>query len=644
MEGDTMNQQRPWPGQPQSQHPQKMPPPKTTAWIVLKILFYFIGTAIAEFGLLGGTLSITASSVPFGCFAFSIGVLALVGNTFIFFRKSYYMHCLPGLQYLWWFLGMTFATLLAFVLTFGFANPNKNQIASAIVSGILLLYGVSLIWIAYKKPSIAQQVNESTYRILQRMPDKRIAPSELLARLQKEYPHESSRLPQYLEIFAYIEQVPIPGTSYMMYHMKVSKQAVAAPHKISSAVHPLSQQPIPVPPPPPMPQSAVPLASHVIPPIKQGSKEAKVFLSDKNNSSAPPLSHQVSAVPPTQHQVLTNTKPQHEPVPLLKQTNPPKQQEQNATPTPQSSAPNSVPSILLTSQPQDMSRPSVSSGVTPPPVLVSPSQQSDSLHEGQKVIKIFCSYAHADEQLLNKLKAHLKPQQRQGHIHVWYDRDISAGTEWEQEIEEQFKAAQIILLLVSPDFMASDYCYTKEMKQALERHGRGEVRAIPIILRPTDWSITPLGKLQALPKDGKPITTWANRDNAYLDVARGIRTVVETFLAPPQRLMKQASTPNTAQQIGTPTPAIRTRCKQGTLIVTGTNIVIELRGFGQTLRSQTLLRASLSSIDSKLAVTPVFGMGGAINLTFRGKGKEVLHADLVPVKEAKEIIALLGRV
>ncbi len=85
-------------------------------------------------------------------------------------------------------------------------------------------------------------------------------------------------------------------------------------------------------------------------------------------------------------------------------------------------------------------------------------------------VKIFFCYAHKDEALLKKLKAHLRPLQRQGLIDVWYDREISAGTEWEHEISQHLDEAQIILLLVSPDFMNSDYCYGTEMKRAMERH------------------------------------------------------------------------------------------------------------------------------------------------------------------------------
>lgn len=122
-------------------------------------------------------------------------------------------------------------------------------------------------------------------------------------------------------------------------------------------------------------------------------------------------------------------------------------------------------------------------------------------------VKIFCCYAHEDELLLKNLKAQLKSLERQGLIDVWHDRNISAGTKWEKEISEHLNDAHIILLLVSSDFMNSDYCYCIEMRQALERHERGEAIAIPIILRHVYWHAAPFGKLQALPTDGKPVVS-----------------------------------------------------------------------------------------------------------------------------------------
>ncbi|HYT44868.1 MAG TPA: TIR domain-containing protein, partial [Methylomirabilota bacterium] len=116
--------------------------------------------------------------------------------------------------------------------------------------------------------------------------------------------------------------------------------------------------------------------------------------------------------------------------------------------------------------------------------------------------------------------------QRQGLINVWYDQDINAGTERQQEIDKHLNEAQIILLLVSPDFLASDYCYSVEIKRALERHAKGESSVVPIILRSCFWKNAPFGQLQILPKDAKPVASWANVDKALLEVAEGIYQVV----------------------------------------------------------------------------------------------------------------------
>jgi tetratricopeptide (TPR) repeat protein len=118
---------------------------------------------------------------------------------------------------------------------------------------------------------------------------------------------------------------------------------------------------------------------------------------------------------------------------------------------------------------------------------------------------------------------------REGIIRDWYDRRITTGREWRDEISTQLESAEIILLLVSPDFLASDYCYDIEVTRAVEKHEAGEVHVIPIILRPSEWKLTPFGKLQALPKDGNPVTRWSDRDAAFLDIAKGIREVAERY-------------------------------------------------------------------------------------------------------------------
>ncbi|MEI1374457.1 toll/interleukin-1 receptor domain-containing protein [Nostoc sp. UHCC 0926] len=142
-------------------------------------------------------------------------------------------------------------------------------------------------------------------------------------------------------------------------------------------------------------------------------------------------------------------------------------------------------------------------------------------------VKVFFSYSHKDEVLRDELATHLSMMKRQGVIEAWHDREISAGSEWANAIDDNLNLADIILLLVSANFLASDYCYDKEMTRAMERHEHKEARVIPIILKPTDWNSAPFGKLQALPKNAKPVTTWQDQDEAFLNVAQGIRRVVE---------------------------------------------------------------------------------------------------------------------
>ena len=147
----------------------------------------------------------------------------------------------------------------------------------------------------------------------------------------------------------------------------------------------------------------------------------------------------------------------------------------------------------------------------------------------KRTIEVFYSYAHKDEKLRNKLETQLSLLKQQGHITNWHDRKISAGQEWANEIDERLNTADIILLLISPDFLASEYCYGIEMEHALERHERGEARVIPVILRKVYWQGASFGKLQALPTDARPVmsSSWHNQDEAFFNVAEGIRKVVE---------------------------------------------------------------------------------------------------------------------
>ena len=144
-------------------------------------------------------------------------------------------------------------------------------------------------------------------------------------------------------------------------------------------------------------------------------------------------------------------------------------------------------------------------------------------------LNVFISYSRKDEQIKDELYVHLSGLRRKSKINEWQDREIEAGKEWSEEIKAQMEAADIFLLLVTPRFIASDYCYEKEIGIAMKRHKEKSARVIPIIMKPCDWKDTPLGDLQALPRDAKPITTWDNQDEALLDTVRGIGKVVNSL-------------------------------------------------------------------------------------------------------------------
>ncbi len=149
-----------------------------------------------------------------------------------------------------------------------------------------------------------------------------------------------------------------------------------------------------------------------------------------------------------------------------------------------------------------------------------------SMKKVSEAVRLFYSYSHKDETLRNELETHLKLLQRQGLISTWHDRQIEAGEEWKQKIDENLDRADIILLLISADFIASDYCWDKEMKRALERHEKREAVVVPVILRDVSWGSAPFAKLPALPKDALAITKWGDKDSAWRNVAEGIEKTI----------------------------------------------------------------------------------------------------------------------
>lgn len=139
---------------------------------------------------------------------------------------------------------------------------------------------------------------------------------------------------------------------------------------------------------------------------------------------------------------------------------------------------------------------------------------------------VFISYSHVDERALGRLHKHLAMLQRDGLVSAWFDRAILPGAGLDVEVQRQLDASNLFLALVSPDYLASNYCYEKEFQHALRRHERGEMRIVPIIVEPCDWLSSPFQQFMALPKDGKAISEWTNANTAYLDVVNGLRRLV----------------------------------------------------------------------------------------------------------------------
>lgn len=139
------------------------------------------------------------------------------------------------------------------------------------------------------------------------------------------------------------------------------------------------------------------------------------------------------------------------------------------------------------------------------------------------MISIFFSYAHEDEGFRDQLEIHLSMLKRSGLVSAWHDRRIIAGRPLHSAIDEQIEKADVILLLLSPNFLASDYCYEREAARALERHQSGSAVVIPVVVEPCDWLNSPFARLRATPKDGKPIAKYPNQNDAYLEIVQDIR-------------------------------------------------------------------------------------------------------------------------
>ncbi|HEY0754328.1 MAG TPA: toll/interleukin-1 receptor domain-containing protein [Ktedonobacteraceae bacterium] len=161
-------------------------------------------------------------------------------------------------------------------------------------------------------------------------------------------------------------------------------------------------------------------------------------------------------------------------------------------------------------------------------------------------IEILFSYTHADEKLREQLESHLAALKRKKRIICWHDRYIRAGLTWRAQINEHLDTADIIIFLISPDFLNSDYCNNVEVRHALKRSEKGDVCIVPVILRRSDWKGEVLGEFQALPCDAKPVVEWSDLDVALYDVVKGLKEIIVE--------MEQARTCSTLSLASTPHP------------------------------------------------------------------------------------------
>src|SRR5215213_277997 len=139
----------------------------------------------------------------------------------------------------------------------------------------------------------------------------------------------------------------------------------------------------------------------------------------------------------------------------------------------------------------------------------------------------FISYSHADEKALERLHKHLAMLLRQGELEAWFDREILPGAKFDEEIMARLDASGMFIALLSPDYLASNYCYEKEFAHALRQAEDGKIQIVPVILEPCDWQSSPLKQYNALPKNAVPISDWTNQNNAYLNVVEGLRRLLQ---------------------------------------------------------------------------------------------------------------------
>lgn len=242
----------------------------------------------------------------------------------------------------------------------------------------------------------------------------------------------------------------------------------------------------------------------------------------------------------------------------------------------------------------------------------------------------FISYSHADEKALKRLHTHLAMLQREGSLKTWTDNAIPLGTKLDTEISSNLESSNLFVALVSPDYLASTYCYDKEFAQATALANAGKLRIVPVILEPCDWLSSPFKDFKAAPKDGKPVSEWTNQNNAFLDVVTGLRQLLA------------ASTLTSGTATGNPIPSAATAARRP--IVKRDFDSIEKMDFAdkayETIKNyfngscdelsgvDDTLRAKFEVIDSTAFTCSVVNRakmrGGEAHITVRNSKKEAI--------------------
>lgn len=153
-------------------------------------------------------------------------------------------------------------------------------------------------------------------------------------------------------------------------------------------------------------------------------------------------------------------------------------------------------------------------------------KKGSSAQPGKPEVRLFISYSHKDEAARDKLDTHLA-QVKRDDVSTWFDGDLDAGEALDPNLARQLRRAHVFVALLSPDYLASKYCWETEYKRAMARRGRGTMRVVAVLVRPCDWRNTRAARFKLLPKDGRPASEWRPTDKAYLDAANGIREVVK---------------------------------------------------------------------------------------------------------------------